>query len=87
MSFCPISDKRIVRLSLAFGLALVLWTVMFSPWTHSWVPFWYGMPVAAAMLITIACLWGGNPLQDVRYDGGGSSGFSRSVVGCILDRR
>ena len=70
MSFCLVSDKRIIHLNLAFGLAFALWTVMFSPWTAPLVPFWYGMPVAAVMLITMACVWGGNPLKDVRYRSG-----------------
>ncbi len=44
------------RLTTAIGIAFVLWTVMFSPWTAPFVPFWEMMTCSAVILTAIA-LW------------------------------
>lgn len=41
-------------------LAFVLWTLMFSPWTKAYIPFWWGMTVSALLLIGLS-LWLGKP--------------------------
>ena len=46
-----------VPLTLSIALAFVLWTLMFSPWTASFIPFWPTMCVSALILSTLAFLF------------------------------
>lgn len=46
-----------VPLTLSIALAFVLWTLMFSPWTAPFVPFWPAMTVSALILSTLAFLF------------------------------
>ena len=46
-----------VPLTLSIALAFVLWTLMFSPWTSSFIPFWPTMCVSALILSTLAFLF------------------------------
>lgn len=55
------STKLIVSICVAF----VLWTLMFSPWTAPYIPFWHAMTCSAVILTALAFLFGGNPLQAV----------------------
>ncbi|MCQ2345588.1 MAG: CPBP family glutamic-type intramembrane protease [Paludibacteraceae bacterium] len=47
------------RLCFSFGVAFVLWTLMFSPWTAPFIPFWPAMTFSAVTLIALASFWGG----------------------------
>ena len=40
------------KLALLILLAFILWTIMFSPWTAPYVPFWW-MMTASALTLTI----------------------------------
>ena len=42
---------------IAVALAFVLWTLMFSPWTAPFIPFWPTMSVSAIVLSTWAFLF------------------------------
>lgn len=46
-----------VPLTLSIAIAFVLWTLMFSPWTASFIPFWPTMCVSALILSTLAFLF------------------------------
>jgi len=46
------------RIALPLLVALVLWTLMFSPWTAPYVPFWWAMTGAAVVLIGISLALG-----------------------------
>ncbi len=49
-----VSLKPVVTCMVA---ALLLWTVMFSPWTAPWVNFWAAMTLAAVTLTTLTTLF------------------------------
>lgn len=42
------------RIIIALSIALVLWTLMFSPWTAPYLPFWHCMVGSAVILIGLA---------------------------------
>ena len=46
-----------VPLTLSITLAFVLWTLMFSPWTAPFVPFWPTMTASALILSTLAFIF------------------------------
>lgn len=46
------------RVWLLVLLAFLLWTLMFSPWTAPYVPFWWTMAVSAFVLTTLSLLAG-----------------------------
>ena len=46
-----------VPLTLSITLAFVLWTLMFSPWTASYIPFWPTMTASALILSTLAFIF------------------------------
>lgn len=48
-------------------VAFVLWTIMFSPWTCTWLPFWWAMSGAAVILITLSLVLGGRPPFPTSY--------------------
>ncbi|MBO4907446.1 MAG: CPBP family intramembrane metalloprotease [Bacteroidaceae bacterium] len=55
------------RLSIAVATAIVLWFLMFSPWTAHFFNFWWAMTASAVILTSIAFIFGGNPLQVGSY--------------------
>lgn len=59
-----LTDKT--KLTIAVLVAFVLWTIMFSPWTAPYVPFWHAMTCSAAILTGLALLFGGNPLSTIQ---------------------
>ena len=44
------------RLVFTLVLAAVLWTLMFSPWTAPYVPFWWTM-AASALTLSVLSTW------------------------------
>ena len=46
------------RLVFTLVLAAVLWTVMFSPWTAPYVPFWWMMTGSALALASLSTIFG-----------------------------
>lgn len=42
------------RIIIALSVAFVLWTLMFSPWTAPYLPFWHCMVGSAVILIALA---------------------------------
>ena len=47
------------KLSCLVAIAATLWFFMFSPWTSNIIPFWWAMPIAGGLLITISIVSGG----------------------------
>ncbi len=47
-------SKVVSRIVLPLLTAFVLWTLMFSPWTAAYLPFWPCMALSAAILLLIA---------------------------------
>lgn len=58
------------RVWMAVVLAAVLWFVMFSPWTASYVNFWYMMTASAVVLTTVAMLLCRELVKDIRITSG-----------------
>lgn len=48
---------------IALIVAFVLWTLMFSPWTAPYIPFWQAMTVSALILTALSLYFGGNPFK------------------------
>lgn len=48
------------RVWLLILLAFLLWTLMFSPWTAPYVPFWWTMAASAFVLTTLSVIAGRN---------------------------
>ncbi|MCQ2342018.1 MAG: CPBP family intramembrane metalloprotease [Paludibacteraceae bacterium] len=65
------------RLSAAVGIAFVLWTVMFSPWTAPYIPFWGVMTGSAIVLITLAFVLG-SPIKGLHI------GFTDLLLGIAV---
>jgi len=42
------------KLIIPISIATLLWFFMFSPWTKSYINFWFGMSIAAGILSAIA---------------------------------
>ena len=73
------SDRKTMKKPLiGFFIALVLWTVMFSPWTAPHVNFWI-MMTCSGLILTTYSTWT-NPawMKDVRFD------FSNIAIGVLL---
>ena len=73
------SDRKTMKKPLiGFFIALVLWTVMFSPWTAPHVNFWI-MMTCSGLILTTYSTWA-NPewMKDVKFD------FSTIAVGVLL---
>lgn len=49
---------------IAFAIALVLWTLMFSPWTAPYLPFWPCMIGSAVILIALALYNGRKSIKE-----------------------
>ncbi|MCQ2339360.1 MAG: CPBP family intramembrane metalloprotease [Paludibacteraceae bacterium] len=49
---------------IAFAIALVLWTLMFSPWTAPYLPFWPCMVGSAVILIVLALYNGRKSIKE-----------------------
>jgi len=54
------------EITLPVLLAFVLWTLMFSPWTSVYIPFWIGMSVSALILIGLSLYLGGKPQLSIK---------------------
>lgn len=53
---------------IGFFIALVLWTVMFSPWTSPYINFWVAM-TCSGMILTVYSTWAAPGWwKDVRLD-------------------
>ena len=73
------SDRKTMKKPLiGFFIALVLWTIMFSPWTAPHVNFWI-MMTCSGLILTTYSTWA-NPawMKDVRFD------FSNIAIGVLL---
>ena len=56
------------RLTFSLVLAAVLWTVMFSPWTVPYVPFWWMMAGSALVLSLLATFFRPRWWKETRWD-------------------
>lgn len=73
------SDKKTMKKPVVgFFIALVLWTIMFSPWTAPHVNFWI-MMTCSGLILTTYSTWA-NPawMKDVKFD------FNNIAVGVLL---
>ena len=73
------SDTKTMKKPLVgFFIALVLWTIMFSPWTAPHVNFWIMMTFSGLILTTYSTWAAPKWWKDVKLD------FSNVLVGVLL---
>ena len=74
-----ISDRLTMRKPLTgFFIALVLWTIMFSPWTAPHINFWIMMTCSGLILTTYSTWASPGWWKDVKFD------FTNIVTGVLL---
>ena len=76
---------------IAISIAMILWTLMFSPWTAPYIPFWPTMSVSALILSTWAFLFTDRsrlPRLRRRHTGNspslGGEGWGEVLMGIVI---